>query len=733
MNVQEIREQLEKTEDKLSMFTDSEKILHEYNITQNEFCDLIRDFLSDEDILKLFDYEFHQTAKGPFKFKIISIIKNENIILQILNNDIITSDIENDYLIEIIMPLSDEGKKKILYNQAFIEKHELSNKQLVNIIYSLGDKIRTEVLADKELIKEKLHINDYIITDLIKGLPSEKLKKEMSKLYKLSKNQELEIIITYSNETKLKIVLEEKNYNKWNKIKILSSVDIEALSEFLVNNKEFCTENDIRPYQVIMELDSEKQKGFIEKIFQIDLTSRQKKEILAMLKDDVKRDIDTTNFPKEYIPAINMQKAKIENGIILDLEKDLEDYRELDNLIKVNPEQFTEEQKAKFIKLCDICPDLLVVTTLESKNNGKTRKSADDFISTGNEYKEAEEWIDFIINNINPEYSKAQKMAIIDYAIGKKISYSPDFDTEIYNPEDARALWKIISSGYGVCNGIARLEQYMLAKVGIESEIISGSEHAFLKIKDIELPLANGEIVKGNTILDPTWNLASHRFGGKPENFCIDYEEARKNDIDSKGKDHMCHKNDEDLKDATLKLDDKSLRQLFASVGLADKDGQFPITNLLEKSKEIDEIYANDPNQNIKNQFLLLSKACPEFATCQDSSMSMLETIFEKNENLKFKKCVINRVYARDDEQKSPILYVYINSDELGKKFYFADKNEGQFIELTLEEFIKKFECYEKDLEELEGIRPWESEEQEKRDINLATSSGDIVAEGEVR
>ena len=48
------------------------------------------------------------------------------------------------------------------------------------------------------------------------------------------------------------------------------------------------------------------------------------------------------------------------------------------------------------------------------------------------------------------------------------------------------------------------------------------------KIKDIELPLANGESVKGNTIIDPTWNLTSHRFGGKPNNFCISYEEARK-------------------------------------------------------------------------------------------------------------------------------------------------------------------------------------------------------------
>lgn len=31
-------------------------------------------------------------------------------------------------------------------------------------------------------------------------------------------------------------------------------------------------------------------------------------------------------------------------------------------------------------------------------------------------------------------------MAVIDNAIGKKISYSPDFDTEVFNSADCRAL-----------------------------------------------------------------------------------------------------------------------------------------------------------------------------------------------------------------------------------------------------------------------------------------------------
>lgn len=455
---------------------------------------------------------------------------------------------------------------------------------------------------------------------------------------------------------------------------------------------EQAKEKNIHPYEVIRKLDTKEQKDCVANLDNLNLTLNEKREILATLKEDVKSSIDTTNFPEEYKSALNMQMKEYGREITLDLEKNLEDYRGLDNLIRINPEEFTEEQRAKFIKVCDICPNIKVISNINYVIGSFA------CTSTASEYKEAEEWINSIIDNLNPEYLKAQKMAIIDNAIGKKISYSPDFGTEVFNEEDCRALWKIISSGYGVCNGIAKVEQYMLSRVGIESEMISSGTHTFLKIKDIELPLANGEIAKGNTIVDPTWNLKSHRFGGKPNNFCINYEQARKNDIDIEGKDHNCHKNDEQLQDATLNLDEQSLRELFTSVGIADKNGQFPIKDLLEKSKQLDEFYANEPEQNISEQFLLLKETCPEFTTCQNSSMSMLNDVLLNNENLNFNKCVVNRVYNRTDKEKRPVMFVYIDSDELGKKFYVANKDEGQFVELEQEEFTRQFECYKKDL-----------------------------------
>lgn len=688
MNAQDLRILLEQTDDKLSIFA-SRETLNKYKLNAKEFCDLISDFLSDEEKLKLFDYSHFRQFEGWIKGRIIELVSDENIILQMMSNEDIMNDVTSYQIVGIIKEMSDNGKKQLLHNQEFIEKYQISGYELKSIVSSLTDEAKVEVLMDIDLIKNQLHFEDFKIVDLVKELSSEEAKDKIIEIYQFTNYQKTDILETCSNSYKLDVLLKEKSFNKINIFNILQTLDANILSKFLVEHKEFCSENGISPYEIINKLDTKQQEEFLVNLENINLTLSEKREILATLKTDVKQSIDITNFPEEYKSALSVQTTEYDGKVILDFEKNLEDYRGLDSLISINPEKFTKKQRIKFIELCDICPNLEVRSNL---NDTVT------FYSTATEYKEAEEWINSIIDNLNPKYSKAQKMAVIDNAIGKKISYSPDFDTEVFNSADCRALWKVISSGYGVCNGIAKVEQYMLNRIGIQSELISSDTHTFLKIKDMEFPLANGKIARGNTILDPTWNLTNHRFGGKPDNFCISYEQARKNDIDIKGKDHHSHKNDKQLQDATINLDEQSLRKLFTSVGLADRDGQFPIKDLLEESKSLDEFYANQPEQNINKQFLLLKKTCPEFATCQNSSIRILSDVLLSNNNLRFNKCVVNRVYNRVDKEKRSIMFVYIDSNELGKKFYFADKDEGQFMELSQEEFTERFECYEEDL-----------------------------------
>lgn len=719
MNAQDLKRLLEKSDNKLDIFANTE-ILYNCDIDIVELFELVKEFLSDEEKLKLFDYKVFEGTESW----IIGSISNEKIKLEIIYNYNFMSKFENHIIVDSIKSLSDNRKKQILQDEKFISKYQFTKQELCDIISSFSDEAKTNILTNIGLIIGELQLSSNQTAKLIKELLSDEAKTKILEIYELEEQLIFDIVNTYSNENKLEIILKEKRLNKYNKIQLLSSLNIETLEEFLKENKDFCVKHDIHPYEIIRKLDSERQKDFITKLENFGLSSSEKKEILVILNDDVKQNIHKENFPQEYKTIISIP-TKYRNGkkeALFDTKRNIEDYRELDNVMRpIYAEEFTREERIELMKLCDICPKLTILSAI------------DEYMavpSTGHEYKEAEEWITSIIDNIDPRYSKAQKLAIIDNAIGKKISYSPDFNTERFDKYDNRALWKIIISGYGVCNGIAKIEQYMIKRIGIDCEIIYSSSHAFLKIKDIELPLANGEIVKGNTILDPTWNLTRHRFGGKPNNFCISYEQVRKNDIDRDGKDHNCHKNDEKLQDATLNLDEQSLRQLFTSVGLADKEGKFPIKNLEDMSKTLHKLYANDPNQNIEKQFLLLSKICPEIASCQQETMTILKDICLNDENLKFNKCTINRVYDKTDKEKRPILYVYIDSNEFGKKFYFVDKNTNQFIELSQQEFINQFECYEEDLKRANGLRPWETKE--KTNQNTFSNSDKIVEEKEM-
>ena len=652
MDAKDFRKALEKAEDKLKMFSEEE--LGKYKLSYDEIEEAIRDFLKDEEILKLFEYPKFINFDSYKRKKIISFIKDKNIKWKIFESENILNEFDAYEIKEILRGMSDEKIQQFLYSEKFIKKHNLSEGDIIYII------IET---CSQNMIKE----------NILKG-----------------------------------------DFSSGNTERLLKALDAKNLKDFFINNKDFLEERNIQPYEIIAYMDSDKQKEFLEFLEEANLTMDEKRKIFATLKPEVKESIDKTNLPKEYIEALDMERKKYVARIIVNLNGDLEKYRGLDDLIRIDGEKLTEEERKNFIKLCNICPNLSVACSIGDISD-----------STGKEYKEAEEWIESVIGKLKPEYSKAQKLAIIDYEIGKKISYGPANKTEVEDTGGYRALWKIIASGDGVCNGIALVEKYILDRVGIESEIVSSGTHSFLKIKNIELPLANGETIKGNTILDPTWNLASHRFGTRPYNFCISYEEARENDINSKGEDKKCHQNDEELANETIGLEEEVLRKIFSSVGLADKEGKFPIGDMMDKSEELHKKYKGNPEEDLKNQFLLLAEKCPEFATCQESTTEILKDILLDSENLDY-RCMVKRVYDKNDKEKRPVLFVYIDLEEAGEKFYYADKETGQMINLSKEEFIEKFDCYEYDLEKNNGKRFWEIEENKEKEKDLATSSGNI-------
>jgi len=710
MDAKDFRKALEKSEDKLKMFSEEET--DKYDITYQDVFDAIRDFLSDEEILKLFKYPKFINMSAHKKMKIINFIKDKKTQEAIFEDDNITKGFDGHDIVRVLNEISDSAKKQMLYKEDFIKKYKLTPVNLENIIESMSDENKEQILRDKKWVKEKWFLEE-MLGYIIASIESEEKKKDLLKEYDLEEYMQIDIIKTFSQNTIKEHILKGE-FSSGHTKSLLRALEGKNLKDFFINNKDFLEEKNIKPHEIIAYLNSDKQKEFLEFLEESNLTVDEKRKILATLNPDVKENIDRTNLPKEYIEALDRERKKYVASIIVNLNGDLEKYRGLDDLISINPENFTEEERKEFIKLCNICPDLNIY---DSFGQG--------FDSTSAEYKEAEEWIESVIGSLKPEYTDLQKLAIIDNEIGKKISYSPDFETEVEDTRGCRALWKIIASGYGVCNGIASVEKYILDRVGIESESVSSGTHAFLKIRNIEIPLGNGEFIKGNTILDPTWNLSNHRFGAKPDNFCISYEEARKHDINSAGEDKKCHKNDEELADATIGLEEEVLRKIFSSVGLADKEGKFPIGDLIKRSEEIHKKYKGQPEEDLKNQFVLLSEKCPEFATCQNSTMRVLRDIFLDSENLDY-RCIVNRVFDKDDKEKRPVLYVYIDLEEAGEKFYYADKETGQMVNLSKKEFIERFQCYKYDLEKTNGKNPWDIEENKEEEKDLATSSGNI-------
>lgn len=727
MNTQDLRKILEESKNKFNIFADR-SVLAQYSLTVADLLQLVKDFLSDEEKGQLFELEHFKKLPSHVRCRILQEISNSEIKLAILENASAVSDLENYHILALIQSLDSNSKLKILHNSKFLEEHEIKNYDINKIVTGLDDDAKLTIITDISFTKDELHLKDYQIADAISSLQSEEAKLQLIDRYDFKKYQIMDILKNFSDKSKESIILNNKyGLERNHLVEIIAILSSDSLVQFIRNNKKFMEQNGITPYRISKRLSKDEQLQFTSRIEEMGLSLKEKRQIFATLSQEAKNEIDVAKLPEEYRTAIEMQ---VENDsknyatfgkINLDFSKDMELYKGLDELIYLNPMELPIEHKDKILELCRICPEI---------------KIGDDLglgYSTSQEYINAEMWIASVFKEMDENWSSIQKIAYIDNAIGKKISYSPDFDTEVFNPNDSRALWKIIDSGYGVCNGIAQVEKYMLGQIGVEAEMASGINHSFLKLKNVELPNPDGTKSIGDTILDPTWNLMMQRYGAKPGNFCKSYAEIRKNDIDANRIDRACHKNDEELASATLNLDDKCLRSIYTSIGLADKEGKFPIQVLFNKCKSIDDL-GLPAKEELKRQLEELKEYYPDFAKCQNSTIGILQCVALNQKNLQFNRCVVNRVYARDDSSKRPVLYVYADLPEAGKQFYFVDTQRGEFIETTQKEFEAKFECYEMDLEKTEGHRPWEDKAEINKQDELEHSSGRVVAqEGEER
>lgn len=604
---------------------------------------------------------------------------------------------------EMIASLEDDKTKLIFMNYY---KDEMNVLAVRDILKSLKEENRENVLRQKELLMEQFGLSIMEIMEIAKTLKKEETKLKLLEYYEKEIDDILDFVWILSDEGKIKILLkyQERMYQE-DKIDLLTTLSPASLIDFINQQKAFWQKHHIKVYEITSLYPEEKQLKIALNLENIDLSRSEKVLIAANFSEEVKEKISSPEYPKEYLQNRSIESK--EEGyrldfILVDLNLELEWYRGLDDIILVKPPMnMTEQEKERFLVLCEICPQMKIKDLVFLGD------------STVEEYKYAENWIKELIQNIGKDWTDLQKIAYVDHAIGQKVVYDPTYETEVANPEAGRALWKVIASGCGICEGIAQVEKYILDKIGMETEMVYSQNHAFLKLKNIEWKTAENKYQKGNTTLDPTWNLSAHRYGYVPNCFCRSYEEIRKMDLDDKGKDTEAHKNIH-LSDASLDLDNKTLGQVFASIGLANAQGEFPIYALFQTAQKIDNL-ALPEARKIEEQLRALENYYPDFASAIQETTAVLRGVSFQQKNQNYQRCVVKRVYEKKDPKKRPVLYVYMELPIDGKKFYYADARQKKFVELPQKEFEERFSCYQKDLEKENGT-PWKQEKREKID-----------------
>ena len=446
-----------------------------------------------------------------------------------------------------------------------------------------------------------------------------------------------------------------------------------------------------------------KQVDFLDRIDEFNFNHYKKRECFVGIKEDVLLLLDGAKIADEYKKVLDLDydyDCLFGPKLIFDINKNLEEYRGLDKFLKINPKNFSKEEKEKLFELAKVCPKVEIASDMYG---GQSIES----------YAKAEKWIDSIIDTIDPNMSDVQKIYIIDEAIGKKISYSPISGKENENHVEIRKLWNIINSGYGVCNGISEVENYMLNKIGIESEIINTGIHTFLKIKNLNV---NGKNV-GNSILDPTWNLSENRVGDRPEWFLVSNDMAQI--FDSNGH----HKNDEKLQDANYYLDRNTMERELIGIGRVDKDGKFPFEKRLEV---LDEFYDknDDPDQLILSCLKTVQDNVSDFINCQETTKSLLSSTLNRLVNKDSEKLKVRdgsqvaKVYRKMDSEKNPVVLVQIVKEDGENFLAYGDEESNSFV-VTNEEWIaKNFSSYDVDKEKNNGREIWDLTEylEEKSD-----------------
>lgn len=659
-------------------------------------------YLSDEEKSRViltrpfaFNPENPSTDRLYYK-SIYNSIELEDVKTEIIFNPKFFSQFDDYTLKQLLNPkaieylLEDKEKRKLFNN--------FSSFDYRNLIVKLDDDKKIKFLEDTDNYND-IGFNKMDFTEIVETIKNDDVIEKLLNS-SLVDNKNIGDVLKVLDDKYTINCLEQKDgrFDKNSFIRAISSLkNVDNLIDVCNEFKELFEKYDCDLQDIFSFIyNNDKQVDFLERIDEFNFDYDKKRECFVGVKEDVLSLLDRAKIADEYKKVLDLDYdygSFWGSQLIFNLNRDVEEYRGLDKFLRINPKSFSKKERGKLFELAKVCPKIQIVSDILGIFCGQNIES----------YVNAEKWIDSIIDTIDPNMSDVQKIYIIDEAIGKKISYSPVWGKENEDTIVVRQLWNVINSGYGVCNGIAEVENYMLNKIGIESEMIYTKRHAFLKIKNLNV---DGKNV-GNSILDPTWNLSENRVGDRPEWFLVSNDMAQI--FDSNGH----HKNDEKLQDANYHLDKNTMERELKGISRVDKDGKFHFEKRLEA---LDEFYEknDDPDQLILACLKTVQDNVSDFINCQSTTKFLLSYTLDRlvnkdSEKLKVREGTqVVEVYKKCDETKSPINLVQVVKENGDVFFSYGDKETNSFV-VTNEEWISKnFSSYDVDKEKNNGREIWD-------------------------
>ncbi len=140
------------------------------------------------------------------------------------------------------------------------------------------------------------------------------------------------------------------------------------------------------------------------------------------------------------------------------------------------------------------------------------------------EFFEGEKIFDEILAGMKKEWSEEQKYKYLYNKIGQMLSYDLNVlrydEYGIFHDKYARNIFTAVAKNWGLCSSFAAGYDYMCYKAGLESNILSEEDHAYVAITTEE---------QKDYLTDSTFDSVAAKFGLKMQNFAISEEQFQAN------------------------------------------------------------------------------------------------------------------------------------------------------------------------------------------------------------